>query len=220
MQTCASCGATLRPRAQFCTVCGTTATARRGFPWKWAVAGVVVAATLLLVVALRPPPAPSPSPSLASSPEASSVALVERAFPDLGFAVSHPATWISSRRTIEEGRVAALFRDPESGTRERPERAFDVISENVSLSEARGRVEEDFRARFPGYAKIGITDGLQAAGRPAFRHEFFVERLRYVQWWIERDGGSLRVTFWGPRTQRAGRVAMFTETILATLRFL
>jgi hypothetical protein len=152
-------------------------------------------------------------PALGTGP----VALAHRAYADLGFTVSVPANWQESRRIVEEGRAGVLHFDPTTGTVARPRRAVDVIIEIAALPDVRRGVVEIFSKRFKEYRQIRIVDGLDVGGRAAFRHEFLAEGLRYDQWWIERTGGTFRVTFWAPIEEFPGAGAL-NDQIIATFR--
>lgn len=138
--------------------------------------------------------------------------LTQRSFPGLGFAVSHPVEW-----TVEAGRLRRLdavsFADPERVTR----RGFRVIVDGVSMQRVRGEVEALFRRERPGYRKLGITDELELAGRPALRHVFIDGPLVFEQWWVTRNGGTFRIEFWAPEGEREGANAE-NGRILETFR--
>jgi hypothetical protein len=152
-------------------------------------------------------------PALGTSP----VALVELAYGDLGFTLSVPSGWQESRRTVEEGRTGVLHFDPATGTAQRPRRAVDVIVEIAALPDVRRGVVDIFSKRFKEYRQIRIVDGLTLSGRSAFRHEFLAEGLRYDQWWIERTGGTFRITFWAPIEEFPGAGAL-NDQIITTFR--
>jgi hypothetical protein len=179
------------------------------------VAGLSLATTSLLGMAcsskgatIRETPAPVSTDTVATQ-------LVERAHADLGYKLSVPSTWQESTRTVEEGRAAVLNFDPATGTVAVPRRAVDVILEVAKIADVRQGVEDVFAKRFKQYQKIRIVDGLTVGGRPAFRHEFLAEGLRYDQYWIERTGGSFRVTFWAPIEEFPGAGAI-NDQIIAT----
>src|SRR5688572_31513655 len=122
---CPACGEAQRPGARFCPACGRVAPppapapipaeAPRPGPPRGQVLGALAlgAAVVLVAVALHGrgdsteelPPGVTPAPT--------PLRLEARPFDNLGFTVSVPAGWASSRRTVETGRVAVLFRDPD-----------------------------------------------------------------------------------------------------------
>jgi hypothetical protein len=213
---CAACGSPLRPGAQFCNACGAVAVGvapRRAIPWRTVALGTALAAFVVAGIvaarSLRPPGSvATPSPPV----------LVPSSFADLGFAVGYPRGWRYGRRTVEEGRSGVLYRDPASGAASNATRAFDVIPEAVSLTNARADVEATFRQRYADYAKLAIEDGATVDGRAAFRHRFATGGLVFDQWWIERGNGTFRVTFWSPRDDE--QAGARNANILTTFRIL
>ena len=183
-----------------------------------AVPGLIVIAALLLLGPACSKSEPAIRETVPAGPTGTEpVQLVERAYADLGFALSVPASWQEYRRVVEEGRNAVLNFDPATGTQARPRHAVDVIPEVGAITDVRQGVEQVFSQRFKQYQKVRIVDGLTVGGRAAFLHEFLAEGLRYDQYWIERTGGSFRVTFWAPIEDFPAAGAL-NDQMIATFR--
>jgi hypothetical protein len=136
-----------------------------------------------------------------------------------GFTVRYPRGWQVQAHEVGEERTAVVFYDPATGRLDRARRAFDVIGEKATLADARREAEEAVAGRFEDYTKVAIEEGLAVSGRPAFRHEFVVSGLRYDQWWVEREGGTFRITFWEPAADHPTANAL-NRKILATFEIL
>lgn len=184
---------------------------------------VVAAVTVVVVGAISigllggeddPPALPTPGPT----PGPAEVELVERSFSEMGFAVARPVHWRVDT-TTEEGRTVVAFLDPAFGEGAETGRGFDVIRERITLAQARSAAEDAIRARTSAYRLIRIQEGLEVAGREAFRHEFFDGEVRFDQWWIAANDGTVRLSFWAPGAVAAD-AAVLNDRMIATFRFL
>jgi hypothetical protein len=182
---------------------------------KHAVALVSVGAWLLVACSGGGTPISETLPPSDSSPGPQP--LGERTYADIGFSMSVPGNWTESRHTVEGGLSAVLNFDPSSGPATKPKRAVDVIAEVAMIADVRGGVVDIFSRRFEQYRQIRLIDDLSVGGRAAFKHEFLAEGLRYDQWWVERDGGSFRITFWGPIDQFPA-AGVLNDEIIATFK--
>jgi hypothetical protein len=143
--------------------------------------------------------------------------LHETSYPDLGFNISVPGSWTERKHSVEGGLIAVLHFDPLSGDPAKPKRGVDVIVEKAQIADVRRGVVDIFSRRFTEYRQIRLVDDITVDGKPAFKHEFLAEGLRYDQWWVSRDGGSYRITCWGPINEFPAAGAV-NDQILASFR--
>lgn len=135
------------------------------------------------------------------------VALEERSFAQLGFAVSHPAGWtVASSRA--GGLDAVEFTDPTQPS----QRGFRVVVDDVPLGRVRDEVEELYRRRRADYRAIAMTDG-RVGGRPAVRHVFLDSGLAYEQWWVERTGGTHRIELWSAEREAEDATVLYERIV-------
>ena len=58
-----------------------------------------------------------------------------------------------------------------------------------------------------------MTGGLEVGGRRAFRYEY-VDHATYIdQWWVSRAGGTFRIEFWAPLSDRSKADALAGQII-------
>lgn len=231
--TCANCGEPLLPGRDSCPRCrepvqaplasttpaaiatevGTAVappavrTRRRGgfarFVFIAVVAGLLVAVGLIALELVVQRPAP---PS----------GLVSRSYPALGFAISEPEGWDVSQ--VDLPHPVVEFFEPDIDT-VAGKRGFRVALEPSTLQQARKAVADDIRRGGRNYKLVGVSAGLAADGQPAFRYEYSSDETYVQQWWVTRPGGTFRIEFWGPSSDRDDTDALAAR-VLDTFRII
>jgi len=124
---------------------------------------------------------------------ATSPGLVRRSYPNLGFALSVPKSWVDTPVGAAQG---VSFTDRAAP----PGRGFRVLLQTPTLAAAQATVVSEIHRPPAGRDPIAVNDGLVVGGYRAFRYTFGQGNAYYEEWWIQRTGGTYRIDIWAPVT--------------------